>query len=187
VKRIVIFGNSGSGKTTMARALAGEHSLPHLDLDSLAWASQGVRRPVEDSARDIREFLASNEEWVVEGCYADLLELTLNDATELRFLNPGVEVCVAHCRARPWEPDKYATPEEQDRMFDFLLSWVREYETRIDEYSLGRHRALFDRFAGPKQEIVGRQAELGESGSVPQPAPVRTRITPSGQGPGAHP
>jgi adenylate kinase family enzyme len=187
VKRIVIFGNSGSGKTTTARALAGEHSLPHLDLDSLAWASPGVRRPVEDSARDIREFLGSIEEWVVEGCYADLLELTLNDATELRFLNPGVEVCIAQCRARPWEPEKYATPEEQERMLDFLLTWVREYETRTDEYSLARHRELFDRFTGPKQEIVARKAEVGESGSVQQLAPVRTRITPSGQGPGAHP
>jgi adenylate kinase family enzyme len=157
VQRIVIFGNSGSGKTTLARALAAEHSIPHLDLDSLAWSSHGVRRPLPDSAHDLREFLRSNEGWVVEGCYGDLLELTLSDATELRFLNPGVEVCVARCRARPWEPDKYATAEEQDRMLDFLLSWVKDYETRTDEYSLARHRTLFDRFTGRKFEILTGQ------------------------------
>jgi hypothetical protein len=30
---------------------------------------------------------------------------------------------------------------------------VREYETRTDEYSLSRHRELFDRFTGRKREI----------------------------------
>jgi hypothetical protein len=38
-------------------------------------------------------------------------------------------------------------------MLDFLLDWVREYPMRSDEYSLARHREIFDRFPGPKQEF----------------------------------
>jgi len=34
-----------------------------------------------------------------------------------------------------------------------LLDWVREYETRADEYSLARHRELFEGFRGPKVEL----------------------------------
>jgi adenylate kinase family enzyme len=151
--RIVLFGNSGSGKSTMARVLSKERSLPHLDLDSLAWSSMAVRRSVADSARLIRDFLDANSEWVIEGCYADLLELVLPHATEVRFLNPGTEVCVGRCRARPWEPEKYPSKEAQDERLEFLLQWVREYETREDEYSLARHRELFDTFRGPKREI----------------------------------
>lgn len=137
----------------MARRLAREHGLPHLDLDQLAWTSPGVRKPLAESAKEIEIFAAANPQWIAEGCYADLLELILPKATEMRFLNPGTETCVANCLARPWEPEKYSSKEEQDSRLEFLIQWVRDYETRTDEYSLLRHRALFDSFEGPKKEF----------------------------------
>jgi adenylate kinase family enzyme len=150
--RIVIFGNSGSGKSTMARQLSHELNIPHLDLDQLAWISPGVRRPTSESAEAIQLFAAEHPRWVAEGCYADLLEVLLPHATELRFLNPGIEACVANCRARPWEPDKYSSKEEQDARLEFLIQWVRDYEVRRDEYSLYRHRRLLEQFRGKKRE-----------------------------------
>ncbi|MBA3645687.1 MAG: shikimate kinase [Gemmatimonadaceae bacterium] len=150
--RVLIFGNSGSGKSTMAARLADERGLTHLDLDSLAWSAPAVRRPFEQSAQIIAEFVARNPEWVVEGCYADLLALVATRATELRFLNPGIDACVANCRARLWEPSKYPSKEDQDARLPALLDWVRQYETRDDEYSLSAHRRLFDSFTGPKDE-----------------------------------
>ena len=155
--RIVIYGNSGSGKTTMARAAAAEHGVPHLDLDLVAWDAPGERRTLAASVAALQEFFAANEGWVIEGCYGDLVEAALPWCTELRFLNPGVEACIAHCRARPWEPEKYASPEEQDERLAFLLEWVRQYDTRTDEYGLPWHRAIFEGFAGPKREY-GAQA-----------------------------
>jgi adenylate kinase family enzyme len=152
--RILIFGNSGSGKTTMARALAEDRDLPHLDLDLIAWDRPGERRALEESVVEIRAFVDSHDRWVVEGCYADLIEAVLPFCTELRFLNPGVEACIANCRSRPWEPEKYGSAAEQDAMLEFLLSWVREYETRADEFSLRRHRQLFDSYSGAKREYT---------------------------------
>lgn len=152
--RIVIFGNSGSGKTTMARRLSEQHRVPHLDLDQLAWSSPGVRKPHDDSAAEIHAFAAAAPEWIADGCYADLLEVVIPYATEIRFLNPGVETCVANALARPWEPEKYASKADQDARLSFLIEWIRKYETRTDEYSLIRHRRLFDEFGGPKREFV---------------------------------
>ncbi|MGH7446253.1 MAG: shikimate kinase, partial [Longimicrobiales bacterium] len=97
MNRILIFGNSGSGKSTMARQVAREHHLPHLDLDQLAWSDAGVRKPFRESATEIQSFMEQNPEWVIEGCYADLLDLARMHATELRFLNPGTETCIANC------------------------------------------------------------------------------------------
>jgi adenylate kinase family enzyme len=153
--KFLVFGNSGAGKSTLAKALQAQHGLAHLDLDTLAWdpVAVTVRRPIEDSLADIRAFVAREPSWVIEGCYADLLEHLLSHADALRFLNPGTEACVAHCRARPWEPHKYASKAEQDRNLEFLIAWVREYETRDGPLSLAAHRALFDAFTGDKLEL----------------------------------
>lgn len=156
MRRIVIFGNSGSGKTTMARELSAASQVPHLDLDLLAWSSAGERKPLADSAAEIHAFAAHTPEWVAEGCYADLLEILVPYATEIRFLNPGMEACVENALRRPWEPEKYASKAEQDARLAFLIDWIREYENRTDEYSLARHRRLFDEFSGPKREYFDR-------------------------------
>jgi adenylate kinase family enzyme len=153
--RILIFGNSGAGKSTLAKSLARALELAHLDLDALAWeqADAPIRRALARSRTEIENFTAANDGWVIEGAYADLLTLLLDECSELVFLNPGVEACVENCRARPWEPHKYASKEAQDRNLEFLIAWVRDYGARDDEYSLGSHRWLFDRFNGVKREF----------------------------------
>ena len=70
----------------------------------------------------LHAFMQSNEQWIVEGCYGDLILAALPYCTELRFLNPGIEVCVAHCHRRPWEPEKLSLPEAQDEKLDFSCS-----------------------------------------------------------------
>ena len=154
MKKIVIFGNSGSGKSTLAIALAKRHNAAHLDLDTIAWRAgqPTVRADFDDSRAALLTFIENNEIWVIEGCYSDLLGEAANYCTELIFLNPGVEACAANCRARPWEPHKYPTPEAQDENLKMLIAWVREYENRDDEFSLLAHRRLFDTFAGTKTE-----------------------------------
>ena len=152
--KIVVFGNSGSGKTTLSRKLSDKHLLPHLDLDGLAWDPGPKRRPLRLSAGQIEEFLDRKSGWIIEGCYGDLIDLVLPRATEIIFLNPGTAVCLANCRSRPWEPSKYRSREDQDRNLEMLLEWVREYDRRTDEFSLRRHRALFESYAGEKREIT---------------------------------
>ena len=149
-------GNSGAGKSTLARRLVADHGLAHLDLDTLAWlpTTPPQRAPIADSLERLEAFTAAGDRWVIEGCYADLLEPATKACTELVFLNPGVDACVAHCRARPWEPHKYESKEAQDRNLAMLIDWVRAYETRTDEFSLRAHRALFERFSGAKRELV---------------------------------
>jgi adenylate kinase family enzyme len=152
--KIILLGNAGAGKTTMARQLIGERNIPRLSLDEIAWGEGIERKPLEVSLRELQQFIEANDRWIIEGCYSDLVEAALPYCTELRFLNPGVEVCVEHCRQRPWEPEKFASGEEQQAMLENLVQWVRDYETREDEYGLKRHRQIFDSFAGNKHEYT---------------------------------
>lgn len=155
MRRVLILGNSGSGKSTLAARLGAELNAPVLDLDTLVWEPGriAVARPAGEVRRDLREFCTRHEAWIVEGCYGDLADVVLDGRTELLLLNPGEETCVAHCRSRPWEPHKYASKEEQDARLELLVAWVRDYYHRDGPLSLVGHRAVYDAYAGPKQEL----------------------------------
>ena len=117
----------------MARRLIGNVTIPRLSLDEIAWDRDARRKPLEESLILLGQFLASNDQWIIEGCYGDLVEAALPHCSERRFLNPGVETCVAHCNRRPWEPLKFSSAEEQNTMLRQLIQWVEDYESRDDE------------------------------------------------------
>lgn len=147
-RRVIVYGNAGSGKTTMARGLG----LPVLSLDSIAWSAGAVRAPLGESLAALDAFMRDHAEWVIEGCYGDLIEHAVPRCTELHFLNPGVETCIANARARPWEPSYCESPEEQQRLLGPLIEFIRLYDTRDDEYGLARHRTIFEAHTGSKRE-----------------------------------
>ncbi|TLM63667.1 MAG: shikimate kinase [Deltaproteobacteria bacterium] len=151
--KVILLGNAGAGKSTLSGKLLAKQPAARLSLDEVAFQGGTERRPLQESIAEVRRFLAQHQSWIIEGCYADIIEPILAECEELIFLNPGVETCVAHCRTRPWEPEKFATIREQDENLENLIAWVRSYETRTDEYGLCRHRALFDAFQGKKREF----------------------------------
>ena len=153
--RILIMGNSGSGKSWQARALARQHQLAHLDLDTIYFVPGlvAVQRPAELVLADLRAFIDANEGWVIEGCYGDVIEAALPYCSELVFINPGVDACLANNRRRPWEPHKYACAQQQDSMLPFLLDWVGKYDERTDSCSYAFHCRLFDAFRGARREM----------------------------------
>lgn len=151
--KMIILGNAGSGKSTLSKKLMINQPVARLSLDEVAFQGGSERRHLQDSIADVKHFIADNESWIIEGCYSDIIESILVDCEELVFLNPGVDVCIAHCRARPWEPEKFSSKEEQDESLDNLIEWVSTYETRSDEYGLRRHRALYESFNGKKREL----------------------------------
>jgi len=151
--KVIILGNAGAGKSTRARKLIARQPAARLSLDQVAFAGGTERRPLQDSVDAVRRWISEQESWIIEGCYADMIEPVLAEADDLIFLNPGVDVCTSHCRSRPWEPDKFSSPHEQEENLDNLIQWVRSYETRADEYGLSRHRSLYQSFAGRKREL----------------------------------
>jgi adenylate kinase family enzyme len=153
--RIAIIGNSGSGKSMLAAWLANRTGATLLDLDTVAWVPNliAVARPAEEAQSDVRAFCAAHTSWVVEGCYGNLVQASLQFAPRLLFLNPGEQQCLENCRARPWEAHKYASKQEQDQRLEFLLSWVSQYYTRSGEMSLTAHTACFNAYPGKREEL----------------------------------
>lgn len=109
--KIILLGNAGSGKSTLAKRLLDRQPAARLSLDRVAFREGVERRSLAESVAEVRRFIDAHGHWIIEGCYADIIEPILPACEELIFLNPGVEACVAHCRSRLWEPEKFATRE----------------------------------------------------------------------------
>ena len=79
-------GTSGSGKTYLARRLAGSLHLPHTELDSVFWQPGWV--PAEtDIFRQRMKVISDGERWIVDGNYRGKLGEYVARATTVVWLD----------------------------------------------------------------------------------------------------
>lgn len=80
MRRVLILGGPGSGKTTTARLLANRLRVPHHDLDHVAYSPPGGRPDAPFWQWEVTPYaqrraraaeIASTDGWVADGVYAD--------------------------------------------------------------------------------------------------------------------
>lgn len=75
-QRIVVYGVTGSGKSTAALRIGDRLGLPVTLIDELTWLPGWVARPVEEQ-RDAVATVAAGERWVIDSLYGSMLGLVL--------------------------------------------------------------------------------------------------------------
>lgn len=89
--RIRVVGNSGSGKTRLARELSRRLNLPLLELDAVHHQPGWREAPTEQFQADLRRFLLASEAthggWVVDGNYSSRVGALLDDADTVVWLD----------------------------------------------------------------------------------------------------
>ena len=76
VRRVLIIGCSGAGKSTFAAKLARETNLPLIHLDREFWHAGWVETPRSEWRERVTELVAG-ESWIMEGNYGSSLDLRL--------------------------------------------------------------------------------------------------------------
>ncbi len=76
MKRVLIIGPSGAGKTTLATALAVETGLPLIHLDTEYWRPGWVGTSDEEW-RPYVEKLAARDSWIMEGNFSSTFDLRM--------------------------------------------------------------------------------------------------------------
>jgi len=78
-RRVLIYGVTGSGKTTLAEKLAQTTEIEWHSVDNLAWEPGWVEVPAEEQRRRIGQ-ICERPEWILDAAYGKWLDLPLGYA-----------------------------------------------------------------------------------------------------------
>ncbi|WP_079479858.1 DNA topology modulation protein [Halobacillus salinus] len=130
MRRIAIVGSGGSGKSTFARKLSNQINIDLYHLDSLLWLPGWVPVTKEQQVA-IQQRIVKEDTWIVDGNYNSTLDIRLNEADTIIFLDISRFVClyrilkryvVNHNRDR--EDMAGGCPEQLSWQF---LKWIFHY------------------------------------------------------------
>jgi adenylate kinase family enzyme len=98
-RRIAVVGTTGSGKTTLARKLAAQLHVPHIELDSLHWEANWTPAPQQVFHRRVAQAL-SGEAWTTDGNYSELRDLTWGKADTVVWLDYSLSLVLSRVTRR---------------------------------------------------------------------------------------
>ena len=87
MRRAVIVGSTGSGKTTLARDLASRFGLTNVELDALHWDPDWTPAPREAFRARVAAALAASDRWVADGNYRAVRDIVWGQADTLVWLD----------------------------------------------------------------------------------------------------
>jgi adenylate kinase family enzyme len=123
VRRVVVLGNGGSGKTRFARDLADATGLALVELDTVFWPPDLVAPPVA-AWRGTQEQLIAGDRWILDGDLGpyDALEVRVGRADTVVLLDVPTVVCARRAVRRS---------RARRDFWRWLLTWRRTYRPRI--------------------------------------------------------
>lgn len=102
MKRILIIGSSGSGKTFLARILGRLLDLPVYHLDAYYWKA-GWQTAQPEEWEQILNKLLSQDEWILDGNYGHTLEKRIFFCDSIIYLKLPRLICLRNCLLRFWQ------------------------------------------------------------------------------------
>ena len=110
MKRVAVIGSSGAGKSRLSLALSRILELPVIHLDAHYWNPGWVGTPrPEWKVRQQR--LLEPERWIADGNYGSTLELRLNAADTVVFLDFPRWLCTWRVLKRVWTYRRGSRPD----------------------------------------------------------------------------
>lgn len=103
MKRIVVIGNSASGKSTLSMKIKKILGIPVYHLDKILW-KPGWERTSETEFREEHKKILNSERWIIDGvAYKSTLEERFSKADAIIFLDPPLEICKKRALQRMYE------------------------------------------------------------------------------------
>ncbi|QFK70566.1 DNA topology modulation protein [Pradoshia sp. D12] len=130
MKKIMLIGSGGSGKSTLARQLGEKLNINVYHLDSLFWKPKWVGVPKEEQIQ-VQYELVTKEYWIIDGNYSSTMDIRINAADTIIFLDIPRTICIYRAFKRMFQYQNKTRPDmgegcEERFSFEFL-KWIWEY------------------------------------------------------------
>ena len=135
MKKVIVIGCPGSGKSTVSRTLHNKTGIPLYHLDMMYWNSD--KTTVEKSVflERLSAVLEKNE-WIIDGNYGSTMELRMAACDTVIFLDYPLDVCLDGIKERrgkqrsdmPW-----IETEEDAEFVEFINSYNEQQKPKVME------------------------------------------------------
>lgn len=133
MRRVLVIGSGGAGKSTLSRRLGEALQLPVLHLDAHYWQPGWVEPSREDWSR-LLLVLTAADAWVMDGNYSGTLPQRLAACDTVVFLDLSRWRCLWRVARRAWRYRGQRRPDMAEgcpeRLEWAFLKWVFDYPTR---------------------------------------------------------
>ena len=151
-RRIIIIGNSNSGKSTLAEQLAKRLDASFIELDALHWEPNWVEADPEVFRKRVTQAISADS-WVIAGNYSKQVDLSWPLADTIVWLDLPLNLVLRRCISRTWR--RYRDKSElwngnRENFWEHLMLW--NTDKSLISFTVRHHHARRKRTLATMQD-----------------------------------
>lgn len=153
MRKVLVIGSGGAGKSTFSRRLAGITGIELIHLDKIHWRPNWVEPSKEEWQQTVKDVI-KKDSWILDGNYSGTLAMRIEACDTVIFLDTPRLICIYQVLKRIALYKRDGRPdmaEGCDEKLDLkFLSWIWSFSKR----SKPRIKKLLKQFESEKKIIT---------------------------------
>ena len=135
MKKVIVIGCPGSGKSTVSRALHNKTGIPLYHLDMMYWNADKTTAEKSVFLERLSTVL-EKDEWIIDGNYGSTMELRMAACDTVIFLDYPLDVCldgIKERRGKPRSDMPWIETEEDAEFIEFIKNYNKQQKPKVLE------------------------------------------------------